>query len=102
MSSLSTVTSVAKRSVVAATATTGGVRLLAPNTLRQGFSVANASTAILYLGLGSTAPTSGDHTLAMAGNANGESYYETPFNYQGEVWAIWATDTGNALVTEYF
>lgn len=90
-------------STVTSTAATGGAQLLAANPLRQGFSISNNSTAILYLLLSNRQPVSNSvFTVPMAASSSGNlSYYEGPFGYQGEVWGIWASANGSAAVVEY-
>lgn len=88
--------------VTSVPSSTTAVRLLAANPLRQGLTVANSSTAILYLMLGNViVPTSSLFTVAMAASSSGNlAYYEGPFGYQGDVWGIWASANGSAVVTE--
>lgn len=76
------------------------VTILAANTARIGATVANDSTAILYLKLGS-ASSSTSYTVQMAGSTTGGiSYYEVPYKYNGVITGTWASATGNARVTE--
>jgi hypothetical protein len=72
--------------------------LLAANVLRIGATVFNDSSAILYLGLGTTATTTTNYTVKIAQNG----YYEVPARYTGQIRGIWATDPGDgaARVTE--
>jgi hypothetical protein len=79
-------------SVAAAVADT---TLLAANASRMGASVANASTAILYLKLG-TGASAASYTVRMTPNA----YYEVPFGYSGQINGYWAAANGAALVTQ--
>ena len=67
---------------------------------RCGGTVANNSSAVLYVLLGNGTASSSNFSVALVGNANGISYYELPFNYIGPVQGAWATATGQALVTE--
>lgn len=93
--------------VPAATSTTSNVisantntTILAANTARLGATIANDSTAILYLKLGS-ASSATSYTVQMAGStAGGISYYEVPFRYVGIITGTWATANGNARVDE--
>lgn len=71
------------------------VTILAANTARAGATIANDSSAVLYLKLGATASTT-SFTVAMAAN----SYYEVPFGYTGIIDGIWASATGSARITE--
>jgi hypothetical protein len=70
--------------------------LLAANSGRRGAYIYNASTAILYVGLGTTAVSASDHTWAMAAG----TYWEVPANFAGQVRGIWASVNGAAKVTE--
>ena len=79
-------------SVAAAVADT---TLLAANASRMGASVFNASTAILYLNLG-TGASAASYTVRMTPNA----YYEIPFGYSGQINGYWAAANGAALVTQ--
>lgn len=74
------------------------VTILASNASRLGASIANDSTATLYLKMGTTASLT-DYTVPVVTGA----YYEVPFNYTGRIDGIWATDpnTGAARVTEF-
>jgi hypothetical protein len=78
------------------------VTLLAANEDRSGATFYNDSTALLYLKLGSGASAS-SFTAALAGKVGSTpgGYYETPFDYDGIVTGIWASDAGGqVLVTE--
>ncbi len=76
------------------------VTILAANTARLGATIANDSTAILYLKLGS-ASSATSYTVQMAGSTSGGiSYYEVPFRYTGIITGTWATANGNARVDE--
>lgn len=81
------------QSSVAGSATS--VTLLASNTNRLGATIANDSTATLYLKLGATASTT-SYTVKLVQDA----YYEVPFNYTGIIDGIWGSATGNARITE--
>lgn len=70
--------------------------ILAANSGRNGATVYNDSSAVLYLELGSAAASTTNFTIAMAAN----SYYEVPFGYTGQLTGIWASATGAARVTE--
>lgn len=67
---------------------------------RCGGTIANNSTAVLYVLLGSGTASSSNFSVALVGNTNGISYYELPFNYIGPVQGAWATAQGVAQVTE--
>ncbi len=75
---------------------TGAVDLLADNTGRKGATIFNDSTAILYILLGTATPTSSIYSLQVASNG----YYELPFGYLGRVRGLWASQNGNARITE--
>lgn len=76
----------------------GSVTLLAANANRLGATIANDSSAALYIKLGGTASlTSYTARVAQYG------YYEVPFGYTGVIDGIWATDPGDgaARITEF-
>lgn len=72
--------------------------ILAANSGRQKATVYNDSSALLYLGLGTTATTSSNYTARVYPNG----YYEAPSDFTGQIRGIWATDPndGGAKVTE--
>jgi hypothetical protein len=70
--------------------------LLAANADRLGAYIFNASTAILYVGLGTTAVTSSNCTWAIA--AGGA--WVVPDNFTGQIRGCWASVNGAAKVTE--
>ena len=74
------------------------VAILASNANRLGATIYNDSSALLYLGLGTTAASTTNYTARVYPNG----YYEVPGNYTGEIRGIWATDPGDgaARVTE--
>lgn len=78
--------------------TASSTTILAANSSRKGASVANDSSAALYLKMGSTASTT-SYTVRLVQHA----YWECPFGYTGIITGIWATDPGDgaARVTEY-
>lgn len=76
------------------------VTVLAANAARKGASVVNDSTAILYLILSSTTPTSAVYTVALDPKGAVGAYYEAPAGYTGIIKGIWASANGNAVVTE--
>lgn len=80
---------------VASSATS--VTVLAANVARQGATVYNDSTAILYLLL-STGGTAS--TTAYTVQVPAQGYYEVPFRYTGALIGIWASAAGSARVTE--
>lgn len=73
------------------------VTLLAANASRLGATVANDSSAALYLKLGATASTT-SYTARLVQYG----YYEVPYGYTGVIDGIWASDPndGAARVTE--
>ena len=77
------------------------VTILAANAARAGATIVNDSTAILYLILSSTTPTSSVYTVALAAKGTVGAYYEVPFGYTGIIKGIWASANGNAVVTEF-
>lgn len=89
-SSLATLSSVASSA--------SSVTILAANPARRGASIANTSTAILYLWIGGgTATATTGHSVQMAAN----TYFELPYGYTGAITGIWASANGRANVTEY-
>lgn len=74
------------------------VLLLAANAARLGGTIANDSSAALYLGLGTTAVTTSNYSVRLVQNA----YFEIPFGFTGQIRGIWASDPGDgaARVTE--
>lgn len=78
---------------VSASATS--VTVLAANSARDGATIWNDSSAILYLKLGATASAT-SCTVKMVADA----YYEVPYGYTGIIDGIWASATGSARVTE--
>jgi hypothetical protein len=79
---------------VASSAT--AVTLQAANASRQMWTVYNDSTAVLYLILSATTPTTSTYTVQIAAGG----YYELPYRYTGIIQGIWASANGNARVTE--
>lgn len=84
----------ASASTVAAAVTS--TSLLSSNATRSGFTVWNASTAILYLDYGATATTA-----AYAVRIDPSGYFESPVAYTGQVSGIWSAANGSALVREF-
>jgi hypothetical protein len=84
----------ATATVSSATSTTV---LAAARRKREGMTIYNASTAILYVLLGEDGDSS-TYTVPLAAN----SYYEVPFGYTGVVSGAWASVNGSARVTEVF
>lgn len=71
-------------------------QLLAANTARKRYKITNDSSAVLYLGEGTTVVSSTNYTVAL----NVNDYWESSF--QGQVRGVWATDPNNgaARITE--
>lgn len=74
------------------------VLILAANTSRLAAQIFNDSSALLYVGLGTTATTATNYTAKVFSNG----YYEVPAGFTGQIRGIWATDPndGAARVTE--
>lgn len=77
------------------TASITSVTLLALNAARQGATIYNDSTSILYLKMGATATSTSFSTKLAA-----EDYYEVPFGYTGVIDGIWVAANGAARITE--
>jgi hypothetical protein len=77
--------------------TASSTTLLASNANRLGATIANDSSAVLYVKFGTTASAT-DYTARLVRYA----YLEVPFNYTGRIDGIWATDPGDgaARITE--
>lgn len=73
------------------------VSLLASNANRLGATIANDSSAVLYIALGTTASAT-DYTARVVQYG----YYEVPYGYTGAIRGIWASDPGDgaARITE--
>jgi len=84
------------QSTVADTATS--TTLLASNSNRLGATIANDSSAVLYVLLGSGTASATNYSVRMVQY----SYYEVPFNYTGQIVGVWASDPGDgaARITE--
>jgi hypothetical protein len=93
-SSIGVVTSTTP-TVTSVPSSASSVQLLASNTSRKGATIANDSTQVLYIKLGTTATTS-SYTIKL----NTDDYYEVPFGYTGRIDGIWASANGNARITE--
>jgi hypothetical protein len=78
-----------------ASGTTDSTVILAGNTAREGATIWNASSAILYISFGAVCtPTNYSRQIAAGG------FYEIPFRYTGVISGVWASANGSALVTE--
>lgn len=82
---------------VASSAT--AVTLKAANTSRKSITIANDSTAILYVLLGTGTVSSTNYSMALAAKSSVASVM-TVDNYTGIITGIWASVNGNAMVTE--
>ena len=78
------------------------VTVLAANAARNGYTVCNSSTQILYLAKAATA-TTGSYTLALpaAGTVPTCVSEDGLTVYRGILTGIWASANGNAVVTEW-
>lgn len=85
--------SVSVHRIVAATLTS--TALAQVNPARQGLSIQNTSTSVLYVKWGAAASAT-DHTIRMSPNC----YYEVPFGYTGSIFGVWASVNGSAQITE--
>jgi hypothetical protein len=92
---------VAKATLSNVSSSATNVTLLAANPDRQGATIYNDSTAILYVKLGATAEAT-SYTIALPAGATpaAASYYEVPYGYTGIIDGIWASANGAARVTE--
>jgi hypothetical protein len=70
--------------------------ILASNAARQGATIFNDSTAILYLLLANAVSSLTVYSVQIAAGG----YYEVPAKYTGIIKGIWAAANGNARVTE--
>jgi hypothetical protein len=80
--------SISITSSVAASVT--NVNILPSNSNRLGATIYNDSSALLYVKLGAVASTS-DYTIKMFPL----SYFECPYNYTGQIDAIWSIAFGS-------
>ncbi len=89
------VSTTATRTVVADNA--ASVKLLSANSARLQASIANDSSAALYVALGVAATTTNYTARVLQWGL-----YELPLSYTGEVYGIWAADPndGAARITE--
>jgi hypothetical protein len=79
----------------AAASSTTPATILAGNTAREGATIWNASSAILYISLGPTVTTT-NYTRQIAAGG----FYEVPYRYTGLITGVWASENGSALLTE--
>jgi hypothetical protein len=73
------------------------VTLLAANYARLGAYIYNNSSAILYVKCGATAVIADSFTFQLAS----ETGVEIPAGYCGQIDGIWASATGDAMVTQF-
>lgn len=71
------------------------VNLLLSNQFRIGATIFNDSSNILYVKLGNVASLINFTVKILAGG-----YYETPYNYNGNIDGIWDVASGTARITE--
>ena len=72
--------------------------ILAPeNFLRSGVAIYNNSSANLFVRCSTGAAT----TALFTQRIPAQSYWETPYGYQGQLNGVWDSATGNALITEF-
>lgn len=78
--------------------TASSATLLAANTDRLGATIANDSSAVLFVKFGTTA-SSTDYSARLPQYA----YLEVPYGYTGRIDGIWASDPndGAARITEF-
>ena len=74
---------------------TSSTQLLAANSARLSATFYNDSSANAYLALAASASTSAFTKILMPGE-----YYTLPMRWTGDVYAIWASATGNMRITE--
>lgn len=72
------------------------VTLLTANPSRKAAVFYNASTAVLYIALTSSAATTAAYTMQVPAGGS----WTLPAAYTGQVTGIWASANGNALMTE--
>jgi hypothetical protein len=91
------VSGTASRTSVADTAS--DTLLLASSATRKGASITNTSSAILYIGLGTSTVSATDHTAPVLQFG----YYEVPYGFTGQIRGIWASDPGDggAVITAF-
>ena len=80
------------------TSSASSVEILAANKDRNGFTLYNDSTAVLYLLLSDGTASTTVYTKQVAANGG---FFEAPYNYRGAVNGIWASANGAARVTEF-
>lgn len=82
--------------VTAVASSATSVTISAESKGRQGVTIHNASTQVLYIKFGATAATNSYTTQLAAG-----AYYEVPAWYvNGRIDGIWSSANGFAYVTE--
>lgn len=73
------------------------VLLIEAGTTRQGVGLYNDSPATLYIALGANVTTAFYDLILQPGG-----YYETPFDYKGQIIGVWSAAIGDATVQEFF
>lgn len=86
--------------VTSVTAATGSTLLLSPNDNRLGCSVANNSSAILYISQ-SSGVSSTNYQWPIDAKTTVAGTFLCPPGWTGAVYGAWASATGNALVGEW-
>ncbi len=71
--------------------------LLAANAARLGATLYNDSTATLYVGLGTEIVNANNFTVKLFQ----DDYIELPYGFTGQVRGVWASATGEVLITEF-
>jgi len=92
-----TITTVSYSNVAAATSDT--LLLAANQSRKKGSTIANDSTAILYIKLGSGSSAT-SFMVAIDGKTTVPGIFSIPDGYTGAVYGTWASATGAARVTE--
>ncbi len=72
--------------------------ILANNDMRQGATIFNESTAVLYLALSKVVASTTNYSVQVAA---GNSFILDDGDYTGEIRGIWASANGAAQVTEF-
>jgi hypothetical protein len=75
------------------------------NEGRRGLTIENNADKMLYVLCGGVNVSSAFYSKALEPNALNVAggYFEVPYGFQGEVWAMWAAaPTGVAMITEFF
>lgn len=84
--------------------TTATTLLVGRKSGRCGATIVNDSSAILYVALfpsSQATVSSSVYTIALAAKVTVGTYYEIPWNYNGDIQGVWASAAGNAVITEF-